>query len=138
MTEQTGYDFTSDDEARFARGQALRSQVLGEEHVARSGASSLSDASTMQQLITQIGWGTIWPRGVLELKTRSMLTVAMLIALNRPHELRIHLRGAVNNGATEAELREAVVHAILYCGFPAAIDAMRHVDDLFAPAPDTE
>lgn len=131
MSELPDPEFDTDDAARFIRGYGMRSQVLGAEHVARSGGANRDEANDIQRLITQIGWGTVWPRGVLEIKTRSMITVAMLIALNRPHELRVHLRGAVNNGATEEELREAVLHSILYCGFPAAIDAMRHVDELF-------
>lgn len=70
-------------------------------------------------------------------RVRSLITVAMLTALDRPHELDIHLRGAVNNGCSESEIREVVLHSILYCGFPAAIDAMRHVDELF-PATTTD
>ncbi len=125
-------DFEADDAARFERGLGMRAQVLGAEHVARSGGSSLEEANALQRLVTQLGWGTVWTRGVIDLKTRSIATVSMLIALNRPHELAIHLRGARNNGATEEELREVVIHAIPYCGFPAAIDAMRVVDAVIA------
>ncbi len=128
----TDHDANGFDDERFRAGLQMRSQVVGAEHVAASGGTDPATASDLQRYVTEIGWGTIWRRGGLELKTRSFLTVAMLIALNRPHELRVHLRGAVNNGATEAELRELVLHAIPYCGFPAAIDAMRHVDELFA------
>ncbi len=125
-------DLTAEDAAHFARGLAMRSQVLGAEHVARSGGTTFDESTTLQRLITAVGWGTVWTRGVLELKTRSMITVAMLVALNRPHELATHLRGARNNGATEEELRELVVHAIPYCGFPAAIDAMGVLDAVLA------
>ncbi len=135
MTTETDPQDSFSDDARFERGAALRGKVLGAEHLARNGAAAPTDATAMQRLITEIGWGTIWPRGVLELKTRSMITVAMLIALNRPHELATHLRGAVNNGATETEIRELVIHSILYCGFPAAIDAMGVVDEVLAEGP---
>jgi 4-carboxymuconolactone decarboxylase len=118
--------------ALFAKGAALRSQVLGADHVARNGGTDIDAATQLQRLMTEVGWGTFWPRGVLELKTRSLVTVAMLIALGRPHELKIHLRGSLNNGASREEVRELVIHAIPYCGFPAAIDAMRVVDVLFA------
>ncbi len=118
--------------ALFDKGATLRSQVLGADHVARNGGTDIADANQLHRLMTEIGWGTIWPRGVLELKTRSLITVAMLIALDRPHELKTHLRGALNNGASREEIRESVIHAIPYCGFPAAIDAMGVVDGLFA------
>lgn len=115
----------------FALGATVRSQVLGADHVARNGGTDLDAATPLQRLMTEIGWGTFWTRGVLELKERSFITVAMLIALNRPHELLTHLRGAVNNGASRDELRELVIHAVPYCGFPAAIDAFRVLDALF-------
>jgi 4-carboxymuconolactone decarboxylase len=119
-------------EELFAKGAAFRASVLGQEHVARDGGFERGSATDMRRMMTQVGWGTIWPRGVLELKTRSLITVAMLIALDRPHELRTHLKGALNNGATPEELHETMLHAILYCGFPAAIDAERVLDDVLA------
>ena len=122
---------TTPDTALFDAGAALRSQVLGADHVARNGGVDYSEATELQRLMTEVGWGTFWRRGVLELKTRSFITVGMLIALNRPRELRIHLKGALNNGASRDEIRESVIHAIPYCGFPAAIDAMHVVDDVF-------
>jgi 4-carboxymuconolactone decarboxylase len=118
--------------ALFDKGVALRSQVLGARHVANNGGTDIEAATSLQRLMTEVGWGTIWPRGVLELKTRSLLTVAMLIALNRPHELRTHTKGALNNGSSPEELRESVIHAILYCGFPAAVDAMVIIDQVIA------
>jgi 4-carboxymuconolactone decarboxylase len=116
----------------FTRGFEMRSQVLGKEHVARQNASKEGDLTALQRFVTEFGWGTIWTRDELPLKVRSLVTVAMLVALNRPHELEIHLRGAVNNGCSEAEIREVALQAILYCGFPAAIDAMRYIDELFS------
>lgn len=120
------------DEAAYERGRALRRAVMGEAHVSRSGGDDRDEATALQQYVTQFGWGTIWQRGVLPLPTRSLITVSMLIALNRPHELRGHLAGALNNGCTEAELREAIIHAALYCGFPAALDSMRVLDAVLA------
>ena len=76
-----------------------------------------------QDLLTEFAWGSVWTRPGLALKTRSMLTLAMCIALNRPHEIRLHLRGAVRNGCTAVELRELLLHSFIYCGGPAAVDA---------------
>ena len=115
----------------FERGSAMRTQVLGADHVARQKATNEADLTTLQKFITEFGWGTVWTRTELPLPTRSLATVAMLVALNRPHELIVHVRGAINNGCTESEIREVVVQAILYCGFPAAIDAMRVIDEVF-------
>ncbi|MFI8595575.1 carboxymuconolactone decarboxylase family protein [Microbacterium sp. NPDC078428] len=120
-----------DDDA-FARGVAMRTAVMGETHVVRSGGTDKDTATDLQRYVTEFGWGTIWQRGTLPLPVRSLLTVAMLIALGRPHELAGHLRGALNNGCTPEELRETVIHAIAYCGFPAAIDAMRILDGILA------
>jgi 4-carboxymuconolactone decarboxylase len=114
----------------FARGMDVRTRVLGREHVARQKAASEQDVTTLQRFVTEFGWGTVWSREGLPLPTRSLITVSMLIALNRPEELRVHLRGAVNNGCTREEITETVLHAVLYCGFPAALDAMRLVDEL--------
>lgn len=109
----------------FERGMRMRTEVLGAEHVARQEGADVSD---LQRFVTEFGWGTIWPRPQLPPHTRSFITVAMLIALGKPHELEVHLRGALNNGCTDEELREVAIHAAVYCGFPAALEAMRHVD----------
>lgn len=127
----------SDDHSLFDTGARLRSQVLGDEHVARNGGTDYDAATPLQRLMTEVGWGTFWTRGELELRERSIVTVSMLIALDRPHELRTHLSGALNNGVTVEQLRELVIHAVPYCGFPAAIDAMRVLDDLLADRDDT-
>ncbi len=118
--------------AAYERGRALRRAVMGDAHVSRSGGDERADASALQRYVTEFGWGTVWQRGVLPLPTRSLLTVVMLIALNRPHELAGHLSGALNNDCTEETLREAIIHAVPYCGFPAAIDAMRVFDRVLA------
>lgn len=116
----------SDVESAFERGERIRRRVLGDEHVDRSLARRQgADPSDFQRLLTEFGWGAIWSRPQLEPRLRSMLTVAMLIALNRPDELLIHLRGALRNGVSEEQLREQIIHSVPYCGFPAALDASR-------------
>jgi 4-carboxymuconolactone decarboxylase len=111
----------------FEKGIKLRRQVLGDAHVDRSFAEHKDDPLTgpLQELITEMGWGAVWGRGGLELKTRSAINVAMLTALNRPHELEVHVRGALRNGITVDELREILVQTAAYCGWPAAIDSFR-------------
>jgi 4-carboxymuconolactone decarboxylase len=84
----------------------------------------------MQELVTRHAWGNTWQRGGIDLKTRSIATVSMLIALGRQHELKTHVRGALNNGVTVEELQEIFLHASVYCGFPAAIDAMRAASEV--------
>ncbi|GAA2849269.1 carboxymuconolactone decarboxylase family protein [Pseudonocardia halophobica] len=123
-------DPTAEPEA-FTRGTELRRAVLGARHVERSIVPG-AEPTDLQRLITEFGWGTVWARPGLARRERSIATVSMLIALNRPHELRIHLRGALNNGCTPAEIREVIVHAIPYCGFPAAIDANRVFEAVLA------
>lgn len=119
----------SDGESAFERGERVRRQVLGDEHVDRSLARRQgADPSDFQRLLTEFGWGEVWSRPQLEPRIRSMLTVAMLIALNRPEELLVHLRGALRNGVTEEQLREQIIHSVPYCGFPAALDASRVLD----------
>ena len=111
----------------FERGLDLRSSVLGEEHVARSLGAAESDAFMLpiQQLTTEFGWGTVWGRPGLERKTRSFLACAFLLALGKHNEFRTHIRGAINNGATQEELQELIIQAGLYCGFPVALEGTR-------------
>ena len=117
----------------FDQGIKLRRQVLGDEYVDRSLADAEGDDFTlpMQQLVTETAWGSIWTRGELDLKTRSMLNLAMLTALNRPHEFETHLRGAIRNGVTKAQVREILLHTSAYCGWPAAIDSFRIARRMF-------
>jgi 4-carboxymuconolactone decarboxylase len=109
----------------FDRGLAMRTQVMGEAFVASAFGSMTSFTEPIQQHITRKAWGDVWQRGVLDLKTRSLLTVAMLTALGKQHELKGHVRGALNNGATPAELQEVLLHAAVYCGVPTAVEAFR-------------
>ena len=106
-------------------GLATRREVLGAAYV--DGAVKNADAfnDDMQVLVTQYCWNDIWNRPGLDRKTRSLLNLAMLTALNRPHELKLHVRGALNNGVTREEIKEVFLQAAIYCGVPAAIDSFR-------------
>ena len=106
-------------------GLRTRRQVLGDSYVDNS-LSKVSDfTAPLQELVTKHAWGNTWQRPGLDLRTRSIVTVAMLVGLGKMHELKIHVRGALNNGVTPAELQEIFLHASVYCGFPAALDAFR-------------
>ena len=118
----------------YERGLPIRRQVLGSDYVDRSIAEADDFLRPLQEMITEHAWGTIWSRPGLSRKTRSMLNVAMLTALNRPHELRLHARGALNNGVTESELQEIVLQVAVYCGAPAALDGTRIIREILAEA----
>lgn len=115
----------------YERGLELRKSVLGEEHVERSIGSADDFNLPLQELITEYGWGAVWSREGLSRKTRSMLNLAMLSALNRPHELKLHIRGALTNGVSKDEIREIFLQVALYCGAPAAIDSFRKAKEVF-------
>ena len=119
----------------FLDGVAMRGKVLGPDYVA--GAFNNSDDINMpfQEIATEMAWGKVWTRPGLTLRERSLLTLAICIALNRPNEIRIHLRGAIRNGVTRVELRELILHSFLYCGGPAALDAYKTVREAW---PDIE
>ena len=114
------------DEARLAHGDELRRAVLGDEYVQQSRKRATEFTAPLQELVTEYCWGAVWGRPGLDLKTRSLLNLAMLTALNRPHELRLHVRGALNNGCTREEIQETLLQAAVYCGIPAALDAFRN------------
>ena len=109
----------------FDKGLATRKQVMGEDFVANAFAQATDFTRPIQEHITAKAWGDVWQRPGLDLKTRSLITVAMLTALGKQQELKGHLRGALNNGATPAELQEVLLHAAVYCGVPAAVEAFR-------------
>ena len=109
----------------YEKGLATRKQVMGEEFVAHALAGATDFTQPIQEHITAKAWGDVWQRPGLDLKTRSLITVAMLTALGKQHELKGHLRGALNNGATPAELQEVLLQAAIYCGVPAAVEAFR-------------
>jgi 4-carboxymuconolactone decarboxylase len=110
---------------QFKKGLAIRREVLGAAYVDKSVNSSPDFMKPMQKLVTEWCWGEVWSRTGLERKTRSMLNLAMLTALNRPHEIRLHVRGAFNNGVTIEEIQEILLQAGIYCGVPAALDAFK-------------
>jgi 4-carboxymuconolactone decarboxylase len=109
----------------FERGLATRKQVMGEDFVARAFGGATDFTRPIQAHITRAAWGDVWQRPGLDLKTRSLITVAMLTALGKQHELKGHVRGALNNGATPEELQEVLLHAAVYCGVPTAVEAFR-------------
>ncbi|CDS55115.1 4-carboxymuconolactone decarboxylase [Polaromonas sp. CG9_12] len=109
----------------YNKGLAIRKQVMGEEFVANALAGVTDFTQPIQEHITAKAWGDVWQRPGLDLKTRSLITVAMLTALGKQHELKGHLRGALNNGATPAELQEVLLQAAVYCGVPTAVEAFR-------------
>jgi 4-carboxymuconolactone decarboxylase len=115
---------TSND-PQFDAGLATRKQVMGEDFVARAFEGVTAFTEPLQQHITRNAWGDVWQRPGLDLKTRSLVTVAMLTALGKQHELKGHVRGALNNGATVQEIQEVLLHATVYCGVPAAVEAFR-------------
>lgn len=112
-------------EANFEKGKKLRIEVLGKEHVENSFKNADEFSKPLQDLVTEIGWGAFWTRPGLTRQQRSLLNLGILAVLNRHHELAVHVKGAVNNGLTREEIREALIHVIPYAGFPAGIDAFR-------------
>lgn len=106
-------------------GLATRRKVLGNEYVQGALDKATPFTAPLQEVVTKHAWGNSWQRPGIDLKTRSIVTVSMLVALGRMHELKIHVRGALNNGVTPQELQEIFLHASVYCGFPAAVDAFR-------------
>jgi 4-carboxymuconolactone decarboxylase len=109
----------------FEKGLSIRKSVLGKEFVEKSIASADDFNMPLQRLVTEYCWGAVWGRDTLPKKTRSMLNLAMLSALNRPHELKMHVAGALRNGVTKDEIREVLLQVAIYCGVPAAVDSFR-------------
>jgi 4-carboxymuconolactone decarboxylase len=118
-------------QAAYEKGKALRRKVMGDAHVAKRAASPDRFTTQQNELVTELAWGAIWSRPGLPLKVRSLVTLAMLTALNRPDEIRGHILGALNNGATPDEIIEVFVHAAGYCGFPASNGAVRLAVEVF-------
>ena len=119
------------DQNRYDRGLAVRKDVLGSDYVdaAIRGADDFN--RELQGLVTEYAWGEIWSRPGLTRRDRSLLNLGMLTALNRPHELKLHIRGALTNGVTRDEIKEVFLQAAVYCGVPAAIDSFRLARDVF-------
>lgn len=114
-----------EDDPAFQRGFANRKAVLGAAHVDKSWAAADDFNRPMQDLVTRYCWGEVWGNDVLPFKTRSLLNIAMLTALNRPHELKLHVQGALRNGCTAAEIQAALMQTAIYVGAPAALDSFR-------------
>jgi 4-carboxymuconolactone decarboxylase len=118
-------------EELFAKGLDTRRAVLGSEYVDAAIKNADEFTLDLQHLVTQYCWGDVWNRPGLDRKTRSFLNLAMLSALNRPHEIKLHIRGAINNGVTKEEIKEAFLQVAIYCGVPAAIDSFRSAKEVF-------
>src|SRR5579871_6570413 len=114
-----------DERERYEKGLSVRRQVLGDPHVDRSLDRRSEFNQDFQDLITRYAWGEIWTRPALDRRTRSFLTLAMMIALNRSEEFRMHVRAALQNGVTQDEIKEVLLQAAIYCGVPAANSAFR-------------
>jgi 4-carboxymuconolactone decarboxylase len=115
----------------FDKGLKTRREVLGADYVDAAIQNADDFNRAMQEMVTQYCWGDVWNRPGLERKTRSLLNLAMLTALNRPHELKLHLRGAITNGVSKDEIREVFLQSAIYCGVPAAIDSFRTAREVF-------
>ncbi len=120
------------DRDTYQRGLEIRSAVLGEEYVNKALAEADDFTKPLQDFVTEYCWGAVWGREELPRKTRSMLNLAMISVLNRPNELRTHLRAAVTNGVTRDEIREVFLQVAVYAGVPAAVDSFRIAREVFA------
>lgn len=126
-----------DEQERQQMGMNVRRSVLGDAHVDRARAASTAFDEEFQDLITRYAWGEIWARPGLTRRTRSLLTIAMMVALNRPEELRLHLRAASNNGVKPEDIREVLLQCAIYCGVPAANSAFHAAKEILTtPAED--
>src|SRR4051812_10349606 len=114
------------------KGLEIRKAVLGEAYVANALKNADEFNKPFQELVTEYCWGAVWGRETLPLKTRSMLNLVMIATLNRPHELKLHIRGALRNGVTKDEIREIFMHLAIYAGVPAAVDSFRLAREVFS------
>ena len=115
----------------FEKGLEVRRAVLGKDFVDKSISDADDFTRPLQELITEYCWGSVWARPGLPRKTRSLINLAMLTALNRPHEVKLHLRGALNNGCSKEEIMEVLLQTAIYCGVPAAVDSFRTAKQFF-------
>ena len=121
-----------EDSERYKKGLEIRQEVLGKDYVNQALAKTDEFTGPFQEFITRYAWGEIWGRGGLTRRERSLITLAMLVALNREAEFRLHVRGAFRNGVTVEELRELLLHSGIYCGVPAANAAIRAAEDVIS------
>lgn len=117
---------------QFEDGLAVRKKVMGDAFVEKAFSNIDAFTTPLQEFITRNAWGTVWCRDGLDLKTKSLITISMLTALGRSHEIKGHVRGAVNNGATMKDIQEVLLHASVYCGMPLAIDAFRSAHEVLS------
>lgn len=115
----------------FEKGLQTRREVLGEEYVNNSLQAADDFNRPIQELVTQYCWGDVWNRPGLDKRTRSFINLSMLTALNRPHEIKLHVRGAINNGLTKEEIMEVFLQTAIYCGVPASLDSFRVAREVF-------
>jgi 4-carboxymuconolactone decarboxylase len=119
-------------DAKFQAGLEMRRRVLGEDYVEQAFNAATDFTKPFQELVTRMAWGEVWTRPGLDLATRSLLNLAILTALNRPAELKLHLRGAVRNGVTREQIQEVFLQTAAYCGLPAAMDSFRVAQEFFS------
>lgn len=115
----------------FEKGLKIRREVLGAEFVDKAIANADDFNRPLQELVTQYCWGEVWGRPGLDRRTRSLINLAMLSALNRPHEVKMHIKGALNNGLTKDDIKEVFLIVAIYCGVPAAVDSFRSAKEVF-------
>ena len=125
-----------EEKQRYHKGLETRREVLGKEHVDRAEANLTEFNAPFQEFITRYAWGEIWERAGLTRRERSLITLAMLVALNREPEFRMHIRAALNNGVTTEEIREVLIHAGIYCGLPAANAAIQVAEQVIKETKD--
>jgi 4-carboxymuconolactone decarboxylase len=130
MTADKPSDLNNAHDALRDAGRTVLREVLGAPYLEKRDAGTTPFNGQARRLSEEFAYATLWTRGTLDRKQRSMITIAMLCALNRPHELRVHLVGALNNGCTAEEISEIFTHAIAYCGFPASLDALRTAEEV--------
>lgn len=125
----TREEFTSE---LFLKGLEIRKEVLGADHVRKSLDSATDFSAPIQQFVTELCWGQIWSRPGLDRRTRSIINLSMLSALNLPNEVRLHVRGALNNGLTQEEIMEILLQVAVYCGVPATLESTKVVVEVLA------
>ncbi|MFB6803884.1 4-carboxymuconolactone decarboxylase [Peribacillus butanolivorans] len=116
---------------RYKSGLEVRREVLGTDYVDNSINNANDFNMDLQKLVTEYCWGEVWTRPGISRKTRSIINIAMITALNRPHELKLHIQGAITNGVTKEEIKEVLLQTAIYCGVPAAIDSFRVAQEVF-------
>ena len=126
------------EDSLFERGLKVRKEVLGEDYVNKSIAGADEFTRTMAEWSTEFCWGALWTRPGVDRRTRSIVNLAMISVLNRPHELKLHVKAALNNGVTREQIREVLLQVAVYCGVPAGVDSVRIAREAFAEIDQTK